>query len=56
LFAATGGAASCLDLHDVGTLEPGRWADFLVLDADPLADVVATRRVTAVYVAGELVR
>jgi len=53
---ATGGAAACLGKDDVGTLEPGRWADFLVLDADPLADVSATRRLSAVYVAGEPVR
>lgn len=56
LYAATGGAAACLGRDDVGTLEPGRWADFLVLEADPLADVTNTRRLAAVYVAGERVR
>ena len=39
LRSATGVAADCLGLTDVGTLQPGRWADFLVLDADPLADI-----------------
>ncbi len=56
LGSATRVAADCLGLTDVGTLEPGRWADFLVLDADPLRDVAATETLSAVYVAGDLVR
>jgi imidazolonepropionase-like amidohydrolase len=56
LHTATEGAAACLQRDDVGTLEPGRWADFLVLDADPLEDVANARRLSAVYVAGNLVR
>jgi imidazolonepropionase-like amidohydrolase len=55
LHTAAAGAAACLGRDDVGTLQPGRWADFLVLDADPLADVKNTRRLSAVYVAGNLV-
>jgi imidazolonepropionase-like amidohydrolase len=56
LHAATAGSAACLRRDDVGTLEAGRWADFLVLDADPLADVANTRTLSATYVAGNLVR
>jgi len=56
LRSATGVAADCLGLERVGTLEPGRWADFLVLDADPLADVTNTRSLRSVYVAGTVVR
>lgn len=56
LRSATGVAADCLGLRDVGTLEPGRWADFLVLDRDPLADVTATRTLSSVYIAGRPVR
>ena len=56
LHTATAGAAECLRRDDVGTLQPGRWADFLVLDADPLQDVTNTRRLSAVYVAGNLIR
>jgi len=56
LRAATAGSAACLRRDDVGTLQPGRWADFLVLDADPLADVANTRTLSATYVAGNLVR
>lgn len=56
LYSATGGAAACLGLEDVGTLQAGRWADFLVMDADPLADVANTRSLSRVYVAGNEIR
>jgi imidazolonepropionase-like amidohydrolase len=53
LAAATRDAARCLKIESqVGTLEPGKWADFLVLDADPLADIRNTRTIADVYVAG----
>ena len=36
LAAATRDAARCMKLdRDLGTLEPGKWADFVALDADP---------------------
>ena len=56
LRSATGLAATCMGDESVGTLEPGRWADFLVLEADPLADVRNTRSLRSVYVAGSAVR
>ncbi|MEE8585376.1 MAG: amidohydrolase family protein, partial [Acidobacteriota bacterium] len=34
LFWATGRAACRLGLHEVGVLESGRWADFVVLESD----------------------
>lgn len=37
---------------DRGTVERGKRADLLLLDADPLADVANTRRITAVIVGG----
>jgi imidazolonepropionase-like amidohydrolase len=52
LLSATSVAADCLRLDDVGTLEPGNWADFLVLGADPLRDVQATRQLERVYIGG----
>jgi imidazolonepropionase-like amidohydrolase len=55
LFAATGGAARALGLSGVGRLEPGAWADFVVLKADPLADINNTRSIEAVFVAGNRV-
>jgi imidazolonepropionase-like amidohydrolase len=56
LRSATGVAAECLGDDEIGTLEPGRWADFLVLGEDPLADIEATRSLERVFVAGTEVR
>jgi len=36
-------------------VEPGKWADFVVLDADPLANLANTKRINAVYIAGNRV-
>lgn len=52
LRSATSVAADCLGLAEAGRLEPGRWADFVVLAQNPLPDVVATRTLEAAYVAG----
>ena len=56
LLSATSVAAGCLRLDDVGTLEPGKWADFIVLDEDPLSDVGATKSLERVFIAGGEVR
>ena len=56
LQAATRDAARCHKIDaDLGTLETGRWADFVVLDADPLADITNTKKISAVYIAGNAV-
>ena len=39
IVAATGRAAECLERDDIGALVPGRAADVLVVDGDPLNDV-----------------
>lgn len=52
IASATGGAAAALKLKGVGTLEPGNWADFLVLAADPLVDIANTRSLESVWIAG----
>ena len=52
IVAATGDAAACLDLDGVGTLEAGKWADFVVYAANPLADIRNTRTIESVRVAG----
>jgi imidazolonepropionase-like amidohydrolase len=53
LIAATSGAAQILGLADRGVLEPGRRADFVVLDRNPLDDVRNTRSIAAVYLKGK---
>ena len=55
LVAATSGAARCMGLPSVGRLEPGAWADFLVLRADPLADIRNTKSLESVWIAGNRV-
>jgi imidazolonepropionase-like amidohydrolase len=56
LLAATSRAATCLGLDDVGTLEIGKWADFVVLGASPLTDIGNTQTLEQVYVAGKPMR
>jgi imidazolonepropionase-like amidohydrolase len=56
LASATRDAARCMKLDgELGTLEPTKWADFVVLDADPLADISNVKKISAVYVAGNRV-
>jgi imidazolonepropionase-like amidohydrolase len=56
LAAATRDAARCHKADkDLGTLEPGKWADFVALDADPLADISNTRKIDSVWIAGNRV-
>jgi imidazolonepropionase-like amidohydrolase len=55
LVAATSGAARCLGLKTIGRLEPGAWADFLVLRADPLADIRNTKSLESAWIAGNRV-
>jgi imidazolonepropionase-like amidohydrolase len=41
--------------RDLGTLAAGKWADFIVLDANPLADIANVRRINSVWIAGNAV-
>jgi imidazolonepropionase-like amidohydrolase len=52
LTAATGGAARVSNLRDLGTLEAGKAADLLVLDANPLQEIRNTRQINSVWIAG----
>ncbi|MFL6468227.1 MAG: amidohydrolase family protein [Pyrinomonadaceae bacterium] len=54
--AGTGGAAQILGAEkDLGTIEVGKWADLVILDADPLADIRNTRRIWQVVQYGKVV-
>ena len=52
IVAATTRAARAFGLIDTGSIEAGRSADFLVLDANPLDDILHTRQIAAVYLRG----
>ena len=52
IVAATSRPAEFLRLTDSGTLAPGKSADFLVLDANPLDDIRNTRRIAKIYLKG----
>ena len=57
LASATRDAARCMKLdREVGTLEANKWGDFVVLDADPLADISNVKKISAVYIAGNAVQ
>ncbi len=56
LRAATGDAARALRLDGLGALSKGAWADFVVLERDPLQDIHNTRSITSVLIAGNQVR
>jgi imidazolonepropionase-like amidohydrolase len=56
IHAGTGGAARILGAEkDLGTIEPGKWADLILLDANPLADIRNTRKIWRVMQYGRLV-
>jgi imidazolonepropionase-like amidohydrolase len=56
LQAATRNAAVYLGMLDtVGTVEKGKLADLVLLDADPLVDIANTKKINAVVVGGRLV-
>jgi imidazolonepropionase-like amidohydrolase len=53
IVAATGGAARVMKVDPkIGTIEPGKWADVLVLNANPLDDIRNTRQIHSVWVGG----
>jgi imidazolonepropionase-like amidohydrolase len=55
IVAATRNSAEFLRIADAGTLQAGKSADFIVLDANPLDDITNTRRISAVILRGATV-
>ena len=55
LTAATSANAEFMGARDIGTVKVGKWADLLVLDKDPVADIRNTRTIHEVFIAGKKV-
>ena len=55
IVSATRNSADLMALDDLGTLEAGKSADFVVLEANPLDDITNTRRIVDVYLRGTAV-
>jgi imidazolonepropionase-like amidohydrolase len=55
IVSATANSATLLGMEDIGTVDVGKKANFIVLNANPLDDITNTRRISAVYLDGEIV-
>jgi len=53
LTAATKTSAEILKMDQLGTVAPGKSADFIVLDANPLDNITNTRKISKVYLRGK---
>jgi imidazolonepropionase-like amidohydrolase len=52
LRSATSDAARAMRIEKIGSITKGAWADFVVLERDPLKDIRNTRSVASVWIAG----
>jgi imidazolonepropionase-like amidohydrolase len=52
LRSATAGAARALKRTDIGKVEPGAWADFVVLERNPVDHIQDTRSILSVWIGG----
>jgi len=55
LVSATSTAARVMKIDGAGSLQTGKWADLVVLNANPLMDIRNTRQIDAVYIGGRKV-
>lgn len=53
LIACTRHSAEVHGLTDMGIVAAGKSADFVVLDADPMADITNTRKISRVFLRGQ---
>jgi imidazolonepropionase-like amidohydrolase len=53
--ATRNGALACRKLDEYGTIEVGKLADILILEADPLADIRNIRRLKSVMKEGRMI-
>ncbi len=56
IVSATSSAARFLHAADLGTLAPGKQADFVVLGGNPLDDIKNTRQIESVWIGGKKVQ
>ena len=55
LVSATSTAARVMKIDGAGSLQTGKWADLVVLNANPLTDIKNTRQIDSVYIGGRKV-
>ena len=55
IVASTKTSADFVRLANTGTIENGKTADLLILDANPIDDIKNTRKISAVYLRGAVV-
>jgi len=55
LVSATKNVAEYLELEGLGTLAPSHYADFIILDANPLQDIRNTRTISEIFIGGNKV-
>jgi imidazolonepropionase-like amidohydrolase len=55
ILASSRNGAEFLRIADAGTLQAGKSADFIVLDANPLDDIKNTRKISSVVLRGAAV-
>jgi imidazolonepropionase-like amidohydrolase len=57
IVSATGDAARSMKSEArIGAIQPGRWADLIVLGANPLDDIRNTKKIESVWIAGNQVQ